>query len=229
MTKLSSSSASGVTHAAIDVAKDFPRNGPERLVLPGLDVARTPVVYEHDPEHVVAERGSRHGLPQATRSPDDEAELELEVEAAARPERRRLGVRRLGLPARPDDRRAGHDERARAPVIPDRDVSPVREQRLAVGTEQPPQVGRVLERRVEVDVVAGLDREMHRRGVDGYAVGTRLDELVDACCHVLPDGSAQREERVQRRRPEGRAEAGGGEIDHLVPDTEADAWLASSM
>ena len=90
-TNRSSSRASGVTQAEIDVANDFPEEGAERLVLPRLDVPRAPVVDEHDAEDVVAERGARDGGAERAPDADDEAELELEVEAPARAEAR-LGL-----------------------------------------------------------------------------------------------------------------------------------------
>ena len=62
---------------------------PERLVLPALDVARAPVVDEHDAEDVVGEASTRHRLAEPARHADDEAELELDVEPAAGAERRR--------------------------------------------------------------------------------------------------------------------------------------------
>ena len=55
-TRHGSSSESGVTQAEIDVRNDLPRNGPSGGVLPRLDVARAPVVDEHDAEDVVGER-----------------------------------------------------------------------------------------------------------------------------------------------------------------------------
>ena len=45
------------------------------------------------------------------------------------------------------------DDRAGAAVVADRQVAPVRRQRLLIRPEHPPHVRRVLERRVEVDVV----------------------------------------------------------------------------
>src|SRR5439155_17049014 len=67
----------------------------ERRVLPYLNVAGAPVVDEDEAEDVVGERLDRHRLAELRRHSDDEAELELEVEAAARAEGRRVLVRRL--------------------------------------------------------------------------------------------------------------------------------------
>ena len=53
---------------------------PERHVLLCLDVARAPVVHEHDAEDVLGEALDRHRLARRARHADDEAELELDVE-----------------------------------------------------------------------------------------------------------------------------------------------------
>ena len=57
----------------------------ERLVLPGLDVTRAPVVHEHDPEDVLAKRRRSRPTRRAAADADDEPELELDVEPPARP------------------------------------------------------------------------------------------------------------------------------------------------
>ena len=131
----------------------------KRHVLPRLDVAGAPVVDEHDAEYVVGERLDRHGLAELRRNADDEAELELEVESAARAEGRRLLVRSLPLAAGPDDVRSTDDDAARSAVIRDREPAPVRQQRFLVGPEYAAEVRGVLERRVEVDVVRDVERQ----------------------------------------------------------------------
>ena len=95
----------------------------------------------------------RHRLAEAARDADDEAELQLDVQPG-----RGLGDRlaRAGWPhltVGAADRRAADDDRSGAAVVADGEPAPVREQRVVVGPEQPAHVGRVLERRVEVDVV----------------------------------------------------------------------------
>ena len=83
---------------------------------------------------------------------------------------RRLGPKRgasasgrLRLAARAQDRRAARHHGAGAAVVADRQVAPVRQQRLDVGAEQAAEVRRVLDRRVEVDVVGDLERQVQRR------------------------------------------------------------------
>src|SRR5438309_3246853 len=86
--------------------------GAERLVLPGLDVARAPVVDEDDAEDVVGEPSDRNGVAELGGDAGDEAELELEVEATARAEGGRVLVRCLPLSARPDDVGPADDDAA---------------------------------------------------------------------------------------------------------------------
>ena len=87
------------THGEIVVAKLLPRNGPERLVLEGLDVARRPVVEQHDAEHVAV---GVVGLDaRRRRATDDEADLELDVE---RPVGASRGRPVAGTSPRADDR-----------------------------------------------------------------------------------------------------------------------------
>ena len=184
---------------------------PERPVLPCLDVARAPVVEEDDAEDVVGERLRRHRLAEPARHADDEAELELDVEAAARPVDRRVGVRRLRLAGRADDVGAADDDRAGAPVVADGQPAPVLEQRLGVGPEETADVRRVLARGVEVDVVRDLERQPqarrgHRR--PRPVVRARRGD------RVLPGLPAGGEQRVQRRLRELVAQT--GEVDRLV-------------
>ena len=88
----------------------------------------------------------------------------------------------------PQTHRAGRpsaplgDDRARPAVIADGEVTPVGQQRFAVGAEQPAEVRGVVERRVEVDVVADLDRQPHRQSVaplDGVGRTTRRGTIAE--------------------------------------------------
>ena len=121
-TRLAARSASGVTQAETDVADDLPRNGPERLVLPRLDVAGRPVVDEHGAEDVVGERV--HGAParRAGCRADDEAELELDVEPASTARSAVLGAGWAGGPGPrgPHDGCPGRRRPSRPAVVPDR-------------------------------------------------------------------------------------------------------------
>ena len=166
------------TQAEMLVREGLAEERAERHVLPGLDVARAPVVEQHDAEEVVvglvdADPGADRG-----RAADDEAELGLDVEPHARAEDRRGVGRRLALAAGPDDVGAADHDGAGAAVVADRQVLPVRRQRLAVRAEDPADVGGVLLAGVEVDVVGHLERQVQRHlgqrqqvRLDGVAVG----------------------------------------------------------
>ena len=52
-TRNGSSASSVTTHGETVVAKDFPKKRPERLVLPGLNVARAPIVHQEHAEDVL--------------------------------------------------------------------------------------------------------------------------------------------------------------------------------
>lgn len=80
------SAARGTTHGDTDVAKDLPRNGPKRDVLPGLDVAHRPVVDQADTEHVLGDVALIHRDTELRRSADDEPDLGLDVEPSGRAE-----------------------------------------------------------------------------------------------------------------------------------------------
>jgi hypothetical protein len=128
------------------------QEGAERHGLPALDVAGAPVVEQDDAEHVLecALDGHRPATPAGPA--DHEAELELDVEAARRPV-----LPRPEWAMGPQDGRAARDDRPGAAVVANRQVAPVRGQRLPARAEDAPRVGRVVQRRVEVDVVR--DRE----------------------------------------------------------------------
>ena len=88
---------------------------------------------------------------------------------------------------------------ARATVVADRDPPPVRQQRVAVGPEQPTEVGRVMDRRVEVDVVDRRGRHAHRQRHSRHdhetmrrrpdRVGDQLGEAISECAPHRRTGS----------------------------------------
>ena len=164
------------THGETEVANDLPRNGPERHVLPGLDVAGGPVV-----EQAPRRRRARRSRPPATGSPSGDGapttkpDLGLDVQPRATGRTSApASSRRLALPAGPHDVGAGDHDRAGPAVVADRQVLPVRRQRLAVRAEHPPDVRRVVLASVEVDVVrrprtAGAARTASARGAGAAA------------------------------------------------------------
>src|SRR5690349_6983809 len=146
---------------------------------------------------MVGERVDRDRLTELGRNADDEPELELEVEAPARAEGRRVFVRRLALPARPDDVRAADDDASGPAVVRDGEPTPVRQERLLVRPEHAPEVRRVLERGVEVDVVRNLERESQAgvlRRDTRPVVRTRGGDR-------LPPRPRSRGEQLVQRRP----------------------------
>src|SRR4051812_42194905 len=123
--------------------------GAERAILEALDVARAPVVEQREPEHVISRVPRGDARPGRT---GDERQLQLDVELLGRAEHRPQAVRA-------GDRRSGDDHRPGPAVIADRQVEPIRRERV-VGAPLAADVRRVLDRRVEVDVVADLDRQL---------------------------------------------------------------------
>jgi hypothetical protein len=139
----------------------------------------------------------------------DEPELELEVEVAARPERRTGRIRCHRLPARAPYRRAAHDDVRRTAMIADRDVAIILQERRA-GPKDRARIRRMLDRRIEVDVILDVDRKRHRdvgatneRGLDQRTLSMcdgRTDEMLQTRAKLRPTLASGREECVQRRR-----------------------------
>ena len=126
---------------------------PERLVLPGLDVAGGPVVEEAEAEEPRTGVLDRHRLALRVAAPDEETDLELVVEAPGGPEHRRQGRVVAGLAAGAMHVGAARHDGRSASVIADGDVLVVGQERI-VGAEHLPDVGGVIDRGVEVGVVA---------------------------------------------------------------------------
>ncbi len=203
----------------------------QRLVLPALDVARAPVVDEHEAEDVLGGRARRDRRPERVAGAGDEAELELDVEPLRRAERgRAAGLGGRELAARAAHRRARDHDRARPAVVADRQVTPVRQQRVAVGAEHAPQVGRVLERRVEVDVVAHLEREPDLDLRERHRAALRRavrEPLLQRGAQRRPGLPAEREQRVEHRaRQRSRGNAGRGQQAALLELAEQHRLVA---
>ncbi len=181
--------------------------GAEGDVLPGLDVARRPVVEQAQSEDVLAEVAERHRAAEFRRHAHDEADLGLDVEADGRAEDGSGVGRRLALPRRADDVRAGDDDRAGAAVVADREVFPVRGEGVGgVGAEDPADVPGVVLGGVEVDVVGDLEGQVqgHRRqrveeGFEHLAVGGHRQPRRQRPPHVRPGGAPGGQQRVEGR------------------------------
>ena len=102
----------------------------ERHVFPRLQVARAPVVDEGGAEDVLFEVHCGY-TPFGCGHPDHEADLSLDVEAPRRAELRWSVWVGPVLAARAPHLSTGDDDGARASVVADRQVSPVRRQRIA--------------------------------------------------------------------------------------------------
>ena len=135
---------------------------PERLIFPGLDVARRPVVEQAEAENVVRRAADRNGLAKLARRADVNAELELKIEIARRAVAWRRIVRTFALAARPLERRAADADRRSAAVIGDRHIFVVRHQRI-VGAEHAPGIAGVKDRGEEIGEVADDHRQPHLR------------------------------------------------------------------
>ena len=208
----------------IDVAKRLAEERAERQVLPRLDVARAPVVDEHDAEDVLERALDRHRLAVGARHADDEAELELDVEPSRRAERRarrpRRGTARTAArsacrsPRRcrrgRGSRRAGGASSAAAARRP--------------GRKMPAEVRRVLERRVEVDVVgdrrtaaaarpcrAGSRRPRGRRGAPTASSVARSQARPSLRQQLVERALAEIDDRVAGAEPEVCRAADGDE------------------
>ena len=106
---------------------------PERHIFPLLDVARAPVVHQHEAEDVPLGFGDRDRLAERIGLADDAGRLELEIELGRRAEDRLLAVGQLELALRTADRGAADDDRACPAVVGDGHVQPVRQQRVSLG------------------------------------------------------------------------------------------------
>ena len=80
-------------------------------------------------------------------------------------------------------------------MVADRQPAPARRQRIRVGPEEPPQIRRVLERRIEVDVVRDLERQVQGHGVDRCAWPIVCARGGERLC---PRFGAERHQRIER-------------------------------
>ena len=79
------------THGESEVAKLFARKGPERLILPGLNVARRPVIDQADSENMFFRLGDGNGFSQPISGAYKKPNFQFIVERFGRPEFR-IGI-----------------------------------------------------------------------------------------------------------------------------------------
>ena len=132
------------------------REGPEGHVLPGLDVACTPVVHENVPKDVLLGLVDGDRLAEVVGAADEHSHLELEVKALAGGEGRDLGLG-LGiaqdLAPRAADGGSGDDDAAGATVVCHGEVLVVGLEGVFRPAEEDANIVGVVGRRVEVGVV----------------------------------------------------------------------------
>ena len=124
-------------------------------------------------------------------------------------------------------------------MVADRQVLPVGRERLGVGAEDAPDVGRVVLARVEVDVVRDLDGQVHRHlgragrgGLHGVAVrlvGQLLGEPLAGggprLAALLEEGLSEAPRHTTAGLHAGLLRAGRG-VEHVVAHPHPDARRA---
>ena len=142
----------------IDVANDLPRNGPSGWYSQAWMSRADQSFSSTTPNMWSSARSIGTGSPIGLGTPTTKPTSSSMSSRRLGPKlRRRAAARSAAGPAC----RSHH--RARPPVVADRQVAPVRQQRLGVGPEHPAEVRGVVERRVEVDVVRDLERQPSSR------------------------------------------------------------------
>ncbi len=215
----------------------------ERLVFPGLQIARGPIVEDADPGDVPVRIGDVDRIAELIALADPDRHFELVIEPLRRTDRGRIGIGRLGLPLGPGHFAARYAHRAGAAVIADRHVFVVRQQRI-VGAEQLADIGGVIDAGVEIGVIANVERQME------FAVARAIEQRFDR--RLLAAIGQQFEQRVAQGRHALRAASEQGveigataqfadlarivghvvgrhfEIEDHVPDRDAHTLLRSA-
>mmetsp|Transcript_4941 Transcript_4941/g.17802 ORF Transcript_4941/g.17802 Transcript_4941/m.17802 type:complete len:315 (+) Transcript_4941:3963-4907(+) len=194
------------------------QEGAERLVLPGLDVAGAPVVEQREAEGMLVGLVDGEGLAQRIAGPDEQAQLQLAVDAGAGLEHRCVGIRRLDLALGPAQLGSADDDGAAAAVVADGHPLVVGQQRVVRAKQAADGTGMV-DAGVEVGVVAdvagqrelglGLGQELLHRG----ALFERVEQPVAQCAALAAGAGHQRVEV---------GDAPGGQVEDLVADADAD-------
>src|SRR5262245_9573693 len=145
---------------------------------------------------------------------DPNAELELVVETAAGPEAWVRFGRPFALAVRAAKRRAGHGDGGGAPVIANRHVFVIGQQRI-VGAEELTRVGGVVDAGEEVGVVADRGRKLEAAIVGavnearpqrfdlGALASIGIENVAEAVAERGAGLADEREQRVERRAASG--------------------------
>ena len=177
----------------------------QRLVFPGLHVARRPVVQQDIAEDHVFGLLDADAFAHDAVGADDGAKFQFQIQAfAGRPAGTVLA---LQLPHRAADRRAGHDHGRRPPVIADGHVRPLRRQGVLGSPEQHAHVEGMVSGRIEVGVFRHPDRQVqgrirHRHQRHG-AVALLGQQRGQPGADPIPPRPPQRHETVQLPLGEG--------------------------
>src|SRR5207237_3615289 len=135
---------------------------PERLIFPSLNVARTPVVHQHDSKNVIFRAIDWDGRAQAVSRPYQKGGLEYEIEAARRTKSRRRTLGRFCLASRPFHFGAADHDRAGTAMVGDRQPFPVRHERVFRPTQHRPDVMGMMIGRIKIGVISNARRREHR-------------------------------------------------------------------
>src|SRR5438552_2162029 len=150
----------------------------EWLILPRLDVTRRPVVDETNSEEMLFGILEWHRLPQFRPTTNVKANFGFVIEHLCRPEGWCGRTAGHALPFWPRDISAADNNRRRASVIRDGDVLVVREKRI-IRTKDLADIRGVIDRRIEVGVVADLRRYKHL-GLGHRNERPRRERIADA-------------------------------------------------
>src|SRR3984957_1142998 len=131
---------------------------PQRLLFPCLQIARRPVIEQTQAKDMRLGIRHRNRPPARIARTDEDAEFELVVQAIARPYRGRQGAGGKPLTMRPGESLARDTDGRTAAMVADRYPAVIRQQRI-VRPHQPADRRRVMNRRVEIGVVADLRRQ----------------------------------------------------------------------
>ena len=216
---------------------------PQRLVFPSLQIARRPVIEQAQAKDMRLGIRHRNRQPARIARTDEDAEFEFIVQAIARSYRGLQGAGGKPLPMRPGESLARDTDGRTAAMVADRYPAVIRQQRI-VRPHQPADGRRVMNRRVEIGVVADLRRQRilrvalrHQTAAQRCLQRRSLAQPVEQrAAHGAANRRPKLHQRIERglragadslrRLPiENRKSGERREIDDLIPDRHAAAKL----